>query len=178
MHSVVVVPPGEGRGNGHRTLFGVRLPAFGFRTCWTPLPSQVSGAGLTDLKARAPEPFTACGGCRVTSGWAPDRLLPRLHCFRPIPVRRRAFFVAWDCKVTPADCACQERNTTGCIPNNDGLGAGLEPGFPHCGKNRDSGELLSVGMDSLFGTVSHGRSWACRGLKNGSGVPSARCSIV
>src|SRR5579863_8203533 len=42
----------------------------------------------------------------------------------------------WDCKVTPADCTCQEGNTTGCIPSNDGLGAGLGPGFPHGGKQR------------------------------------------
>jgi hypothetical protein len=54
--------------------------------------------------------------------------------FRPIPVRRK--FRPWICKVTPADCACQERNTTGCIPSNDGLGAGLRPEFPHCGKQR------------------------------------------
>ncbi len=31
----------------------------------------------------------------------------------------------WDCKVTPAYCACQERNTIGCISSNDGLGAGV-----------------------------------------------------
>jgi hypothetical protein len=31
----------------------------------------------------------------------------------------------WDCKVTPAYCACQEGNTIGCISSNDGLGAGV-----------------------------------------------------
>ncbi len=30
----------------------------------------------------------------------------------------------WECKVTPAGCVCQERNTTGCISSNDGRGAG------------------------------------------------------
>ena len=38
--------------------------------------------------------------------------------------------LAWDCKVTPAYSACQEGNTIGCIPSNDGLDAGLGPGFP------------------------------------------------
>jgi len=33
--------------------------------------------------------------------------------------------VLWECKVTPAYCACQEGNTIGCILNNDGLGAGV-----------------------------------------------------
>jgi hypothetical protein len=47
--------------------------------------------------------------------------------FRLIPVRRK--IRAWDCKVTPASCACQEGNTTGCIPNNGGLGAGVRDGF-------------------------------------------------
>ena len=103
---------------------------------------KVLGAGLTDLEARAPEPFSAYGGRRVTSGRAPDRivfpvLLSPAWKFRPIPVRRN--FCAWDCKVTPADCACQEGNTTGCIPSNDGLGAGLGSGFPHCGKRRTGG---------------------------------------
>ena len=41
----------------------------------------------------------------------------------------------WDCKLTPADCTCQEGNTTGCIPSNDGLGAWLRTDFPHCGKS-------------------------------------------
>jgi hypothetical protein len=57
--------------------------------------------------------------------------------FRPIPVRRK--FRPWICKVTPADCACQGRNTTGCIPSNDGLGAGLRPDFPHYGKGKAVG---------------------------------------
>ena len=35
----------------------------------------------------------------------------------------------WECKVTPAYCACQERNTIGCISSNDGLGAGCRDWF-------------------------------------------------
>src|SRR5580700_6415971 len=35
----------------------------------------------------------------------------------------------WDCKVTPAYCACQEVNTIGCILSNDGLGAGVRGWF-------------------------------------------------
>src|SRR4051794_21734353 len=54
---------------------------------------------------------------------------PSLFEFRAIPVERN--FCAWDCKVTPAGCACQEGNTTGCIPSNDGLDAGSGSGFPH-----------------------------------------------
>ena len=47
--------------------------------------------------------------------------------FRLIPVRRN--FMPWDCKVTPVDCTCQEGNTICCIPNNDGLDAGVESGW-------------------------------------------------
>jgi hypothetical protein len=38
---------------------------------------------------------------------------------------------AWECKVTPAGCACQEGNTIGCIPSNDGLDAAFGTVFPH-----------------------------------------------
>jgi hypothetical protein len=73
-------------------------------------------------------------------------------------VRRN--FRAWDCKVTPADSSCQEINTTGCIPSNDGLDAGFEPRFPHCGKHK-TGVICRIGH---FGIVSHGRGWDCRGF--------------
>jgi len=46
------------------------------------------------------------------------------------PIPGGGILSAWDCKVTPAGCACQEGNTIGCIPSNDGLDAGLRPGFP------------------------------------------------
>ena len=36
----------------------------------------------------------------------------------------------WDCKVTPAYCVCQGRNTICCILNNDGPGAGVWEFFP------------------------------------------------
>ena len=72
----------------------------------------------------------------------------------------RRNFRAWDCKVTPADSSCQERNTTGCIPSNDGLGAGFELRFPHCGK-RTTGVIYRM---RHFGVASHGRGWDCRGF--------------
>ena len=72
----------------------------------------------------------------------------------------RRNFRAWDCKVTPADSSCQEINTTGCIPSNDGLDAGFEPRFPHCGKHK-TGVICRIGH---FGIVSHGRGWDCRGF--------------
>jgi len=52
--------------------------------------------------------------------------LPRKTC--PVPARP-VFKGLWECKVTPAYCTCQERNTTGCILNNDGLGAGVTVRF-------------------------------------------------
>jgi hypothetical protein len=78
--------------------------------------------------------------------------------FRPIPVSRN--FGAWDCKVTPAGSSCQEGNTIGCIPSNDGLGAGFGTRFPHCGKQRT---VVICGIGH-FGTVCHGRGWGCRGF--------------
>jgi hypothetical protein len=148
--------PGEGRGTATALL-----PASGSRICWKP---------VFGLRFRAP-------GLRI---WKPGRLSPFLlrrvpsHLwlgtgphpylsvplweFRPIPVRRN--FRAWDCKVTPADSSCQEGNTTGCIPSNDGLGAGFVPRFPHCGKQR-TGVICEM---CHFGTASHGRGWGCRGF--------------
>jgi len=119
-------PPRFVSESGHQfSASGVRLPVFGF------------GAGLTDQEARTPVPFLACGGRQVTSGWAPYRLgcttAFTTLLFRPIPVRRN--LCAWDCKVTPASCTCQEGNTIGCIPSNDRLDAGSGPCFPHCGKH-------------------------------------------
>ena len=122
--------PGGGSGNGHRTQN--RLPASGDR-----LPDlleaasfKVSGAGLTDLEAQAPEPFLLAEGAESPLAGHRTASSISTDCeFRLIPVRRN--FRAWICKVTPADCACQAGNTTGCIPSNDGLDAGLGPGFPH-----------------------------------------------
>ena len=119
--------PGGGSGNGHRTesASGVRLPDQP-ETYFT---LKVSGAGPTDLKSRRLSLFLPAEGAE--SPLAGHRTAS-LHCcsskLRPIPVRRS--FPAWDCKVTPADCACQEGNTIGCISNNDGLDAGLGPRFP------------------------------------------------
>jgi hypothetical protein len=63
----------------------------------------------------------------VTSGRAPARksFLTVPLIFRRPRSRETSFKGPWECKVTPAYSACQEGNTTGCILNNDGLGAGV-----------------------------------------------------
>ena len=72
-------------------------------------------------------PLFACG-CRVTSGSGGPPVSYTIRNSSPIPVGRN--LLAWDCKVTPAGCGCQEGNTIGCIPSNDGLDAGSGAGFP------------------------------------------------
>jgi hypothetical protein len=62
--------------------------------------------------------------------WPGIELLAAYSLLRSGPIPVRPNFCAWECKLTPAGCACQEGNTIGCIPSNDGLGAGLAPGFP------------------------------------------------
>ena len=138
--SVFVAPPGEDRGTATALRFG-----SGFRgsasgaLVWL----KVSGAGLTDLKAQAPEPFLLR---RVPS----HLLAEHRTAFLKYPTHsREPEFVAWDCKVTPASCACQEGNTIGCIPSNDGAGAGFRAGFPHCGKTKDP-MILSNWSDFPF----------------------------
>jgi hypothetical protein len=55
------------------------------------------------------------------------------NCLRKLrPHSREAGnLLLWDCKVTPAGCACQEGNTICCISSNDGLDSGLGMCFPH-----------------------------------------------
>jgi hypothetical protein len=107
--SCLVGPPGEDRGNGHRTS--------------TAGPRPLSLFSIVFLHLQEWR--------RVTSGLAPSRVsfLTALVLFRlheaPPRSREEGFKGLWDCKVTPAYCACQERNTIGCILNNDGLGAAL-----------------------------------------------------
>jgi len=95
--------PGGGSGNGHRTVWasGSRLSGnLKVEFPWV----KVLGAGLTDLEARAPEPGVACGGCRVTSGWAPDRIA-FLYCFScletPSHSRETEFSVLGIAKLLP-----------------------------------------------------------------------------
>src|SRR5579862_3479951 len=59
----------------------------------------------------------------------------------------------WDCKVTPAGCACQEGNTTGCIPSNDGLDAVLGTGFPH---KRQGFQSFKVSKNSTSASSAFG----------------------
>lgn len=71
---------------------------------------------------------------QVTSGLGSTAGFAFTLEFRPIPVGWNS--CAWDCKVTPVHCACQEGNTIGCIPSNDGLDARLGPCFPHRSNRR------------------------------------------
>jgi hypothetical protein len=129
----VMSRPGGGSGNGHRASFrnpstSFRLPAFGFRFLVSAPGLRIRKPGrlyLSDLR-RAPSHLW------LGAFWVALLAFTTL-LFRPIPVRRN--LCAWDCKVTPASCTCQEGNTIGCIPNNDGLDAGSGPCFPHCGKH-------------------------------------------
>ncbi len=85
-----------------------------------------------------------------------------VYAFRLIPVRRK--FVAWDCKVTPADCACQERNTTGCISSNDGADAGTMARFSTFRGGKSLGFQSSLRDELNFcvlpGAGSAGLFWA------------------
>ena len=76
------------------------------------------------IKARAPN-FFSQRQRQITSNRAPDRGVLLACLFQTPPHSRGAKFEPWDCKVTPASCACQDLNTIGCILNNDGLDAGF-----------------------------------------------------
>jgi hypothetical protein len=110
---------------------GFRLPAFGHRF-------EVSAPGLRIRKPGRLCLFWLAEGAK--SPLAGRAEPPGLHyaftalLFRPIPVGWN--LCAWDCKVTPASCACQEGNTIGCIPSNDGLGARSEATFSTPKKTR------------------------------------------
>src|SRR6266700_3215411 len=74
----------------------------------------------------------------------------------------------WDCKVTPTSCTCQERNTIGCIPSNDGLDAGLGPGFPQLriydgltGKKGLGGWLTSAIPESILSHCRYRLATSC-----------------
>lgn len=86
------------------------------------------GRRASRIRSRAPLPLFPAR-CQVTSGWASGRICVHSLEFRPVPAGRNSLL--WDCKVTPARSACQGRNTIGCIPSNDGLGAGFGSCFPH-----------------------------------------------
>ncbi len=166
--------PGEGRGTATALL---RPPAFGIRICRRLLRFKVSGAGLTDLETQAPEPCVVVAE-DTESPLAGHRTASLLSVplweFRPIPVSRN--FGAWDCKVTPAGSSCQEGNTIGCIPSNDGLGAGFGPGFPHCGKQRTV-VICGMGILGLYVTAGAGVAVGLqRDRASGSTVPPGRVS--
>ncbi len=126
---------------------------------------KVAGAGLTDREARAPYVLLRTGA-KSPLAWRRSTavLLTAFFQSRPIPVRRN--FSAWDCKVTPARCACQEGNTIGCIPSNDGLDAGLAPGFPHRGRPGSDRVGLRV-TEAVIATTIVG--WGGHGKRLGKG---------
>ena len=109
---------------------------------------KVSGAGLTDREAQAPEPFWQAENAESPLAGRRTASFVFAWQLRLIPVRRK--FVAWDCKVTPAAGTCQEGNTTGCIPSNGGLDAGLRRGFPHPGQT-GAAFICGVGHGLHFG---------------------------
>src|SRR5579864_6152541 len=139
--------PGEGSGNGHRASFRNPATSFGF-------PASASGVWFR-RRAYGSESPGACAFFDLRR--APSHLWPapdRLVCitallFRPIPVRRN--LCAWDCKVTPASCACQEGNTIGCIPSNDGLDAGVQVTFSTLCETPGCCDLLKRWQNSLVG---------------------------
>src|ERR1700678_2440164 len=91
----------------------MRLPALA-SGCHKAGYGYVSGLGArSPLAKRRPVPDCFCLTCLLKSS-----PFPRARISRP-----------WDCKITPPYCTCQERNTTGCTLNNDGLGAGVVANF-------------------------------------------------
>ena len=112
-------------------LFGFRPPLPGFRETFGLFHSSL-GCGRRAYESEGPgAPCIGSGGAKSPLALGPNRSLrTTLHVVSPHS--REAKFAAWDCKVTPVHCTCQEGNTICCIPSNDGLGAGLGPGFPHC----------------------------------------------
>jgi hypothetical protein len=60
----------------------------------------------------------------------------------------------WDCQVTPAYCTCQERNTIGCILNNDGLDAGLPVRFSTTRNSSRVNKSLSCWNQTFAGWIS------------------------
>ena len=132
--------PGGGSGNGHR--IDCQLPVSGNRQSGKPgglLSQQGSRLRAPDLRIRTHEyrrpvrPMFAADKAKSPLAWR--RTAASADCSLPIrPHSREAgFFTAWDCKVTPARCSCQEGNTIGCIPSNDGLDTAFGPRFPHRG---------------------------------------------
>jgi hypothetical protein len=86
--------PGGGSGNGHRTQN--RLPASGDRLpdLLEAVSFKVSGAGLTDLEAQAPEPF--CLRREPSHLWLGTGRIFYLYCLRIPSHSREAEFSCLD----------------------------------------------------------------------------------
>ena len=171
-----------------RGRVGARPPQFFFFSSSVALPASIRKAessplskavasGLRIKKPDAVPVFRAGVPSHLWLGTGPPG--PSLLNSSPIPVRRK--LRAWDCKLTPADCACQERNTTGCIPSNDGLDAGLGTGFPQkiqasgvrrqaSGVRRLMPMLVKVALQQIFLSSANHNSFAHNRLHLAGGV--------
>ena len=126
---------------------------------------KVPGAGLTDLEARAPEPFLTCGGAESPLAGHRAASFPALLFtafeFRPIPVRRNLLLGI--AKLLPQIVPVKRETLQVVSLAMTGLMRGWGPVF-HIVKTEGGCDLSGMGKDSLFGTVSHGRGWGCRGV--------------
>jgi hypothetical protein len=105
--------------NGHRTF------KTGFRT-------SASGLRLFVFTSSAIYFIFLClrEWHRSPLAWRPPASTASLFCpLNLFRFRGTGEKPPWDCKVTPAYCACQEGNTIGCIFNNDRLDSGLADSF-------------------------------------------------
>jgi hypothetical protein len=141
-----------------------RFPGVGFRKSGGWFRFKVSGAGLTDLEAQAPEPFLACGKCRVTSGWTPDRaasldriLLFTKWEFRPIPVGRNLLLGI--AKLLPQVVPVKRETLQVVSLAMTGLVHGGGPVF-HIVENRRRSRFTDMGMRFSFWVAA---SWFTKG---------------
>jgi hypothetical protein len=155
-----------GGGRARPPHFGFRLPPPGYRETFWPFPQQFRLRAPGLRIRRAWRPIIGSGGAKSPLAWGRTAAL-RTTVYVVSPHSREAKFPAWDCKVTPVHCTCQEGNTICCIPSNDGLGAGLRPGFPHRARegvsvDGESGQIqgcLEPGNKVCgSGKFTHGRS--------------------
>ena len=120
-----------GGGTGTTTALVTQRPSSGLRLPGDVSPATVQGFGRRAGESGCPTPEPFLTATKIESPLARNgpQGLSHLRIPSPFPWRRNA--CAWDCKVTPLYCTCQEGNTIGCIPSNDGLDARLGVVFPH-----------------------------------------------
>jgi hypothetical protein len=128
-----------------------KLAAYESRTVFSRHPGEVGGTitALSNLLSGPDGPF--CGPAEPQASCylrelAPGHLWPgaipagfSFDYARPSNLarsRETGVKGLWECKVTPAYCACQGGNTIGCILNNDGLDSGSADLFSTTGVHR------------------------------------------